>query len=664
LKFEKIILIRKMKLSELVSLLKKGAMENFDLYSLSILEKFREKLADRYYNTDKPLVKDLYYDKFISYLQERNLEEKKEDYVPPVGAKLREGENRVKLPFKLLSCDKITDDLQLKIWLKKNKDNSYVITEKLDGVSCLAILKENKGAFEWNLFSRGDGEIGADLNHIRPFLKLPPAKDLRCQFAVRGELILKKKTFEKKYRGKEINSRVYKNSRNMVTGLVGSKTRREGLEDINFIVYEIIPFGQETACCQEEQLKTLQDLGFKVPRNEVIEKISIDVLKEKLLDYKENSKYEIDGIIIQKNSEYVRSSKRNPSYNFAFKMLVEEDIHETKVISVEWNISKNRLLKPTVIFEPVELDDIKMERATGHNAGYILENKIGKDTIIKVCRSNGVIPYILEVVSPSSCMDSVFPEMEYTWDKNKVNIIANENQDEETPEILKISDFFTKIGVKFVSEKTIKHMFEAGLDSLKKISSASVKDLSKVERMGEKSAIRIVENIKKGLENLTLAQFLGHSSIFGPDLGYKRISSVLKKYPNLLTEKITKEKLIEVEGISEILAEKILNNLNNAKKFVKEFEGIITFKEKKGKETEKKNDMIQGKKIVFSGFRNKEWEALIEDLGGKVVGAVSSKVNILVVKDKEETSSKINKARELEIEILDLEEFEKILEIN
>lgn len=613
--------------------------------NLERLQQFKLYLDDLYYNTGDSTLEDIKYDLVKDVLQKRD-----PDYVPKVGAKLRVGENRVKLPFWLGSADKIVpESKELDKWLVKNKASSYVISDKLDGVSCLFEFKNGKT----RLYTRGDGEIGADISYLANYFKLPKLQD---SIFVRGELILTKKIFETKYKNKVINGRQYKNPRNMVAGLIGGKTAREGLKDIDFVVYEIVG---DSMPKPSEQLKQLTGLGFNVVYYEILSSISVEKLKTTLIRRRKESDYEIDGIIGQTNLPYDRNTSGNPDYLFAFKML--SDVHQTTVEKVEWNISKWGQIKPVVIVEEINAGGITMKRATAHNAKYVLENKLGPGAVIKITRSKEVIPYIVEVVHQAE--EPQMPDIPYSWDKNNVNIIIKDA--DEIMCIRFLSDFFKHLGIKHVSEATVSKMFNNKLNNLLKIVGASKQRLLQVPEFQERSAERIFTNIHEGLQNVKLALLLGASGILGYGIGVKRIESLLRAIPDLLTvyktktEKQNMEMVMAVDGFSEITATKIVSNLKFAELFLKKMAPYTTVREEK-----RVSDKMQGQKIVMTGFRSKEMEDKIIAMGGQVVGSVSKNTTILVIKEKKDDklSNKEMKAQELGIKIYSREEFEKILE--
>lgn len=619
--------IQKMDKKEYITFLEKEDLEK--------LHDFKLYLDDIYYNTGDSSLEDVKYDMLKDILKKRD-----KSYKPPVGVKLREGENRAKLPFWLGSADKITSERPelLSRWKKKNASKSYVISEKLDGVSLLLFLKDGK----LNLYTRGDGSVGADISYLSKYLNLPKIKE---NIAVRGELIIQKETFLEKYK------ETYKNPRNMVSGLISGKTARKGLEDIHFVSYEIVG---DSMPRPEKQLTTLATLGFEVAKYKIVDYLDLQLLSETLKQFKEKSKYELDGLIVQSNEPYDRNTSGNPDYMFAFKMTGEDSIHQTTVKQVEWNITKWGQLKPVVLIEPVDLSGVTINRVTAHNAKYVEENNIGPKSVIRVTRSNEVIPYIVEVVKGSIPQ---MPDVEYKWDDNHVNIIAIKYDNMVCVKL--ISSFFSHMGIKHVSETTVKKMYDNGLDTLVKIISASKERLLKVPEFQEKSADRIYTNIRNGLQNVKIASVIGASGVLGFGIGSKRMDTLFLDIPDLLTvyksksQKEIGDMIIKVEGFSYIMADKISKNLKYADLLIKKLSPYVSFK----KET-RVSEGLKGQKFVVSGFRDKKLEEDITQRGGKLVGTVSKNTTALIVQSKEgKATGKSAKALELGIPIYEKEEF-------
>lgn len=611
----------------------------FNDIKLSTLIELKNKADNAYYNTDETIMDDIQYDILMKVILEKD-----PDYIPPVGTKIREEENRVKLPYWLGSIDKIKPE-DVKELNKLSKTDNYIIEDKLDGVSCLLIIKDK----EIFLYTRGNGKIGADISYLSKYFKTIP-KNIKVNIAIRGELLMKKSIFEEKY------SSICANARNMVSGRLGGKTIREGIEDIEFIAYEII----DTKLSPSQQLYELSEIGFQTVNHIVNEGISIEKLTELLLTFKAKSEYEIDGIIFQNNYPYKRNTSGNPKYAFAFKMTFEDNIKEAIVEDVEWNISKWGIIKPRIRIKPISLNGVTITYATGFNGRYILDNQIGKGAIVKITRSGDVIPFIIETITPSKNVK--LPEdISFLWNENKIDIYTEEDTD--IMKIKLITSFFSKLNIKFVSEATITKMYKYGLDSIIKIVEASQEDFSCIEGFGKRLAERSYDNIHNGLQEVFLADVLGASGVFKYGMGIKKITALIKNIPDILViyKSMTRKKLIdrilEVDGFSEKSVEKIVDNLEEADNFIKKLSRYATFKNMEIIT----NIELKDKKYVMSGFRDKEMEEKIKKLGGDTMSSVSKETEGLIVVDKNKHSAKIEKAKLLNIPIFSIEEFNDFL---
>lgn len=607
---------------------------------LEILHKIKLFADDIYYNTGKESgLSDYNYDLLKEFLEKND-----PTYVVPIGVKIRHGENRVKLPFHMGSMDKYKPENEKEItnWLTKNKSENYILESKLDGVSCLLVMKNGK----IKLYTRGDGTIGSDISYLSQYFKTIP-KNTNYDVIIRGELIIKKEIFNKKY------SKKFANARNMVSGRIGSKTIKEGIKDIDFVAYEIIDNGIMDS--PKIQFNLLKKMGFNVVKHKIITQINTQILSKELIEFKNTEIYEIDGIIIQSNKKYKRNKSGNPKYAFAYKMRFSDNVVKTEVISVEWNVSKWGQLKPRIKIKEVSLGGVKINYTTGFNAKYINDNKIGKGSIVNITRSGDVIPYIVEVLKSSKKPD--MPEIPYQWNETKVDIYTTKHGKIMCVKL--ISSFFSKLGIKHVSKSTVSKLYDNGYDSLLKIIMATKKDFLKIDTFGERLAERTYNNIHNGLQNISLYLVLGASGIFGYGLGTRKIKQLLVEIPNLL--QIYKNKddseifkmIMNVEGFSSKTTNKIVNNLFWADKFISALSNFATFKKDKIISDKK----LKNKKIVFSGFRDKDLEENINIMGGKVTSSVSKNTDFVVVIDKNNTSSKIQKAKKLKIPIIEKTEF-------
>ena len=615
--------------------------------SLFILLKLKEYLDDKYYNDGLQLICDEYYDLIKEYIVNRNPNDSSS-----VGYKVRNN-NRIKLPYWLGSMDKIKLEEQSKLdrWKNKNNVNEYIVSSKLDGISCLAVIKEGN----IRLYTRGDGVVGSDISHLFPYISNIP-KNVSKDISIRGELLIPKDIFNIKY------SNIYQNPRNMICGLIESKVFREGMNDIKFIVYEIIDDIEMIK--PEYQLNMLYDLGFSVVTYEIVQELNPNILKEIVIRYRNILEYEIDGVVVQTNIKYIRNSyfktkRKNPLYSFAFKIQGEKK--NSIVKKVEWNISKWGTLKPVIYINPIKISGATISKVTGHNAKFIINNKIGPNAIVTIIRSGDVIPSIIDIVIGSEKIDK--PDVPYKWNQNKVDFIVDNIQSNDEVNIKRIQHFFSKLDIKDIAISRIKKMYYYGLNDIIKIISASEEEV--ILSLGSKKiGKKIYDNIKKVLNNLEITKLLSAYGIFGEGIGHRKIEILFDSIPDILTlfeienKEILKNKILNVNGYSEKTTTLILNNINNTLEFLKKIGPYITYAQNKDN-IKTINNTLEGKVFILSGFRDKSLIKLINLHGGKVIDNWNSKTTHVIILKKPvlNETSKIKKAIKYNIPIYDIEEF-------
>jgi NAD-dependent DNA ligase len=605
---------------------------------------------DKFFNTSKPVMEDSVYDILVDFLKQKFPKSKT---LKNIGAQLK-SKDKVKLDYWLGSMDKIKPgSKELEKWLNKYKDN-YVLSDKLDGISALLIYRTNG---DINMYTRGTASEGLDITLILKYFNIPSFETIKNSkhkatsknilMAFRGELILEKEVFDKNW------SKIMKNGRNTVSGLVNSKSINPKLAiDTKFVVYEIV----DPLLLPDEQLKLSSKLGFDTVTYKVVSSINYTSLSEYLKKRREQAKYIIDGIIVTNNSIYERNIKSNPEYSFAFKDILEDQMTEATIIDIEWNVSKDGLIKPILLLDPVDIGGVTISRVTGHNAKNVVDNKLGKGAIIKLIRSGDVIPYIKEVIKPAKKVD--MPSIEWTWNSTNVDIVSTELNSKEIL-IKNIYYFFSSLDTKGLGEKVAEKLVDAGFDSVLKILKATEKDFINVEGFKEKSASNLVQSIKKATTNIKLSKLIAATNKLGAGIGEERIKTILDKYPNLLTDytKWSKtefiDKLKELNGWEEKTSSLLVNNFNQFMKFYSEIINYISIEEIKQKKISKNN--FTDKNIVISGFRDAKLQEFLENSGAKVTNSVSKNTDLLIVKDEETIASatgKVEKALELGINIV------------
>jgi len=615
--------------------------------------------ADKaFFNSGQPKLTDDIYDIIKDYIRKKY---PKDAYLKRVGADV---DNKVALPYYMGSQNKIKDSESEITKYKKKYPGPYLISDKLDGVSGMFVYEGDNV----KLYTRGNGREGQDISHLHKYISGFPKIKKQDKLAVRGEFIISKDNWDKLKKVDDTLS----NPRNTVSGAINSKIlNKQLLKMIDFVAYTLVfpnlPNG----------LPELDKMKFNVVNNTVVDDISLAFLS-KNLEVSRKNKYVIDGIVISDISKvYEIALGKNPEHSFAFKSIHTLEQIEVIVKEVEWNISKDKYMKPIVKFDEILLDDVKIKQATGFNAGYIEKNNIGPGSRIVIIRSGNVIPHIQSVLTASANGKPSMPgelNKDYKWNDTRVDIIKIGEDRNADFDIKNIVYFMKTAEVDNMGPGNITKIYNAGFHNINSILKIQKEDLLKIEGFKGKSADNILKALEK-VKELDCLVLMDASNMLGRGFSYKKIKMITDVYPSILIDnaenrekslKISVEDLVKVEGIAKISAKLFIENLPRFYEFYDSLgvkcKGIEEKVDKSVEKVEKtENANIKDKKFIFTGFRNKDYEKIIVENGGKVVTSISKSTHYLIVKNKAEKSGKIDKATELGVKILDIPEFEMLI---
>ena len=578
-----------------------------------------------YHTIGNPTISDTEYDKLKDELYKMD---PKNAYFRRVGADMP---NSVKLPYYLGSLNKIRDDTKaINNWIKTFK-GPYYVSEKLDGISALYDIKNNK------MYTRGNGTYGSDISYVLPYISMPDianTANITISY-IRGELIIPNDKWK---------ASMGTNARNTVAGVVNAKILNQSiLKHVKFVPYTVIE--------PVSSIEKIRDIDGHV-KIESIDDLSIDNLQKTLKEWKELSKYEIDGIVITQQGEYPIKTGDNPKHAFAFKSINTHQIMDVTVTKVEWNESKGGLLKPRVLFNAIRVDGADISAASGHNARFIQENKIGVGAVISIIRSGGVIPKIQHVVSPADTVS--MPTVTWTWNDKHVEAIAVQESAEQ--KIQEILNFFKKLGVKGVGKKIIELLYNNGFNNIEKVLELDYNTLSNVKGVGKKTIDLLTDSITNIKSNASLIDIMVASNMFKNGIGEKKLKNIVDNMPNIM-EQHSMDDIKKINGIGEATAKQFVENLDTFKIFHnKYFKKHIVKQDISSQKYKEYN-------IVFTGFRDKQLEKVITDGGGKISSTVSKKSTHVVAKDISGNSGTLQKARELGVEIIDKQSLLRTLSI-
>tara|TARA_B100001248_G_scaffold262592_1_gene259829 strand:- start:9865 stop:11811 length:1947 start_codon:yes stop_codon:yes gene_type:complete len=648
-------------MESIIKSLIKNPFETLDKLSEKQLEEIILYAQDKFFNSDNPILSDEIYDILTDYMK---FKFPKNKVSKNIGAKIKDKSRKTKLDYYLGSMDKIKPPSpELEKWIKKYK-SPYILTDKLDGISALVIYNESN----IKMTTRGTATEGLDISNLINYLNLPTIdqvlkftkenkmKGSKNLLAVRGELIISKKKFDKNW------SAIMKNARNTVSGLVNSKTINPDLaRDTDFIAYELVDPNYKLS----DQFKYLEKLNFNVVDSIQLSNINYDNLGEHLKKRRKNSDYIIDGIVVYNNEVHPKNTSGNPKYAFAFKDVLDDQKAVTQIVDIEWNVSKDGYINPTVIIKPVNIGGVRIERVTAYNAKYVVSNKLGKGAKVEIIRSGDVIPKINKVLMPAKKVD--LPDYKYHWNDTKVDFIIDSLDGNKEIVVKNIHYFFSKLETKGLGEKIVEKLIDSGLNTIPKILKATVNDILEVEGFKEKSASNLVKSIKTAVTDVELSTIFAASNKLGHGHGRERAKMILDVYPNIINDHKKWSNDEFLEKISSIpqwdvkTSKQFIDNFPKFLKFYDEIKSLIKIKTVSKKTISTTNSFFNQKIFVFTGFRDNDLKKKIENQGGIVKDTVNSKIDYLVVKEENTGSSKEEKAKELKIKIITKDEIEKKL---
>lgn len=608
-----------------------------------MIEQLVEKIvkANIAYRLGNPIMSDSEWDILIEELKEMDSHHpilSKVGFLPSDGRK-------AKLPIEMASMNKIKSMEDIDDWCRLkgiSKSEFVIITPKFDGLSLCVNEKTGEA------FTRGDGEFGQKSDEhyslIGNHLSSNTHRDILRSFDFTyGEVMMPKNVFVEKY------SNDFANPRNLVAGLLNSKEANEPLKDCNYIKYgAIVNNDYYTKQDLIEGLNACQEVKVQYH----ICKIS-DLTEELLISLfkKYSIEYEIDGLIIELNNIQLQeqlgreTSSNNPCYARAFKHPSFEQSAETEIIGIEWNISKNSLLKPVAIVNPINLDGVIVSRCTLNNARFVKDMGIGIGSKVVIRRSGLVIPKIIEVTKKVEFTEPIIEGLEIDWSESGIELIILNISDEKV--IKENISFFNIIGTDNIGDGVIRNLYNAGYKTIRDILNLTTEDLEKLDGFGKKKAKIIYDSIKKSIKNVELSKLQHATNIFA-GLGSRKLKLV-----EHFKSKPTIEEVIKIDGFAETTARSYIDGYDKFYDFIKDLP--ITIKE--NVEVTKYSNDLEGINIVFTGIRLKEEQAIAESKGAKFSNSINKNTTYLVCKDPNSGSSKLEKARSLGINIIGVDYF-------
>ena len=568
----------------------------------------------------------------------------------------------------MLSLDKTKEVEELKNFVG---DQKVLISWKMDGLTVVLTYRDGK---LYKAVTRGNGEVGEVItNNAKVFKNVPVQIAYQGELILRGEAVIGYKDFEKINQEIEDVDARYKNPRNLCSGSVRQLNNQiTAKRNVMFYAFTLVQADgvdfQNSRACQMEWLKSQ---GFTTVEYYMVTRDTVEDEVAKFSSKISENDFPSDGLVLTYDDiAYGRSLGRTtkfPRDSFAFKW--QDEIRETVLREIEWSPSRTGLIKPVAIFDPVELEGTTVSRASVHNISIMEELELGIGDKIEVYKANMIIPQIAENLTRSGVKD-IPCKCPVCQGETKIRQVGNAkalycmNPECQAKHVKSFALFVSRdaLNIEGLSEATLEKFISRGyihtfadifhLDQYKE-------KIQKMEGFGEKSYKKLTESIEKA-RTTTLPRVIYSLGIAGIGLANAKVICRELKYDVESLLKVSEEELNEIQGVGEVLAKAFVGYFADAK-HVENFRRLLnelTIPE----ETVTKQQIFEGVNFVITGsvkhFANRgEVKELIESLGGKVTGSVTSKTNYLINNDVTSTSSKNKKANELGIPIISEETF-------
>ena len=655
------------------------------------IKKLREELRyheHKYHVLDNPEISDAEYDEMMNEL--KKLEEKYPEFKSPdsptqrVGGETLDEFEKVEHKSEMLSLGNAFNGQELRdfanrIYKKANiekDDVDFIVEHKIDGLS--AILSYEDGIFNLGA-TRGNGRIGEDVTkNLKTIGSIPLKLKEKVDLEIRGEVFIKKKDFEKlNERRLEEDKEAFANPRNAAAGSIRQLDPSiAASRPLSFLPYTLISYEELGISSHLEALNYIKKLGFKnnwYKKAEDIDEV-IEICNE-WVDKRDKIDHEIDGMVVKVNNFALREklgcTSKSPRWAIAFKFPAQKKTTTVKDIKI--SVGRTGALTPTAILDPVEVDGSTVSRATLHNEDELKRKDVRIGDKVLIQKAGDIIPEVIKVIKDKR--DGSEKEFEMP---EKCPVCDSEAVREEGKAVLRCTNiacpaqrresilhFVSRdamnidgIGESFVDQLLENNLVEdyADLYFLKK------EELLPLERIAEKSANNILSAISESKDRSfnRLLYALGIRYV-----GQRTARLIADKYHSISSlARANEEDLININEIGPAIAESIVHFFSEEhnKKVIEKLKkaGVKLQKEKSTKES----DFLADKRFVFtgglSGYTRAEASEKVRNAGGRVTSSVSSQTDYVVVGDN--PGSKLDKAQELGIEILDEEGFTNLFE--
>lgn len=648
------------------------------------------KWSHEYYVLDRPTVEDHVYDEKYRRLVE--LEKQYPELVTAdsptkrVGGQILSGFEKVEHEIPMLSLGDVFSKEELADFKEKLEESVgeelvYNCELKIDGLAISLVYE--KGIFVKGS-TRGNGTIGEDITeNLKTIKAIPLRLSEPIDVEVRGECYMPKEAFLKLNETREEQGHtVFANPRNAAAGSLRQlDTRQTAKRNLSVFMYYLIEPEKYGVKTQSEALAKLQSWGFKVNQEakRVTKMAEIDQYIDKYQQTRAELAYEIDGIVIKADSFAIQAKVGNtvkvPRWAIAYKFPPDEQ--ETIVREIEWTVGRTGVVTPTAVMDPVELAGTMVARASLHNPDYLLQKDIRLGDTVKLHKAGDIIPEISEVVLAKRPKDSVSYEIPTNCPECGAKLVHLDEEvalrciNPQCPALLKesLTHFASRnamnidgLGPRIIEQLFDKHLIKdaAGLYNL------TFDELLTLDKFKEKSANNLLNAIAKSKQNSLERLLFGLGIRHVGAKAARLLAEHFKTIDNLKQADVAE--IVAIDSLGETIADAVVTYFKNEQVDVLLTElaqaGVnLEFLGKTSEEIAQKmgDDPLNGLTVVLTGKLDKikraDAKKRLEAHGAKVTGSVSKKTDLLVA--GHDAGSKLTKAQELGIKVIDEEEFLK-----
>lgn len=635
----------------------------------------------KYYVDDDPEIEDYEYDALMREL--RSFEDEYPDLRLPTSPSQRVGGapissfKKVTHTVQMGSLQDVFSFEQVREFVERIYqivDNpSFTVEPKIDGLSCS--LEYHDGILAVGS-TRGDGFVGEDVTaNIKSIGSIPlETPDKLPLLEVRGEVYMPKSVFEKLSAEQELlGEKVFKNPRNAAAGSLRQKDSKVAAKrHLDIFVFNVQRADGIEFSSHKESLDYLGSQGFKMIPKYTLERTADAVIEriKQIGDSRFNLPYDIDGVVVKLDSirdrEKIGYTSKVPKWAVAYKFPPEEK--NTRLLDIEVNVGRTGVITPVAVFEPVTLAGTTVSRATLHNQDFIAQRNISVGDIITVRKAGDIIPEVLGVYESGPershfVLPNVCPVCGSPTIQDDESAIRCPNIDCPAQVLRSIIYFASKpaMNIEGLGTQVASALYSKDLvKSISDIYKLTQSDIMSLDGFKEKSANNLLLAIEKsktnGLERLICGLGIRNIGLASAKLLCERFNTL----DELMNASI--DDILAIDGFGEITASTVVKTLNEShvRSMIDKLKqaGVNTVYHK-----QVSSQKLLGKTVVLTGtlptMKRDEAKALIESHGGKVSGSVSKKTDIVLTGD--DAGSKLTKANELGITVMDENQFMKYL---